>query len=91
MKIIKHGDPSKYNPTVLFVCSNCGCKFMATRSEYTEKIVLGVKIRHCDCPDCGEEADRKKYTLEEVHKINKSGESDETVLAMLNCDGILNY
>ena len=29
---------------------------------------------------------RKKYTLEEVHEINKSGVSDEEVMRLLNAD-----
>lgn len=37
MRILEHGDPSKYNPTVAFRCGNCGCLFLANRTECGEE------------------------------------------------------
>lgn len=62
MQIIEHGDPAKFNPTVMFKCCNCGCKFKADRTEYRKKTlldasILGASFYYCDCPECGEVAD----------------------------------
>lgn len=57
MQILEHGDPAKFNPTVMFKCSNCECKFKADRTEYGKKVIWGVDLYYCDCPECGEVAD----------------------------------
>ena len=57
MLILEHGDPAKFNPTVMFKCCNCGCKFKADRTEYSKKSILCADFYYCDCPECGEEAD----------------------------------
>lgn len=57
MKIIKQG-----NPAVLaqvnqrFVCTRCGCEFIADWNEYEEFYPPwrgDVYERRCDCPECG--------------------------------------
>ena len=57
MKILEHGDPRKINPVIRFKCNNCGCMFEANREEYSKKVLLGVNLYFCDCPECGEPSD----------------------------------
>lgn len=48
MRILKHGDlkPRK------FICPNCGCVFVADRTEYQKNSGGGVIKCGTTCPDC---------------------------------------
>lgn len=56
MKIIKEGDPNKINGDVEFECSQCGCIFVADRTEwiYAPQIAQqrGEGTYICKCPCC---------------------------------------
>lgn len=58
MQILEHGDPAKINPIVMFKCSNCGCSFKADKTEYRKEVLLTFDYYYCDCPECGEKADK---------------------------------
>lgn len=60
MEIIKHGN-IKNKETFEATCYNCGCEFIAARSEtYTIATPVAMAIqghklgkwRYCDCPEC---------------------------------------
>jgi hypothetical protein len=66
MTILKHGNP---NPR-RFVCSNCGCEFVAKSHEYFRTEKFGVVGYECDCPDC---TDTSKMSEQWDEEHDKSG------------------
>lgn len=90
MEIIKHGDVKQQFEVT---CYNCGCEFVADRSEtYTiaTPIVLAArysreprKFRYCDCPDCKnmimiEEVDMASNSINQKSEVNNIPEYAET-------------
>ena len=59
MKLIKQGDPNKANGGVEFECDQCGCIFVADRTEwkYAPQMAQqrGEGTYICKCPCCGKE------------------------------------
>ena len=54
MRIIKEGDPDKLGKR--FECENCGCIFVANKSEYEyRKCGMGEYEYVTECPYCHEE------------------------------------
>lgn len=56
MEIIKFGNRDKAKPKKRFVCSNCGCEFIADNTEYQSASQIeffhdGIR-RKCKCPCC---------------------------------------
>lgn len=55
MTIIKHGDAEKRSGEFRFVCTNCGCEWMADRGdkglEFSPPCV--EFYAYMKCPDCG--------------------------------------
>lgn len=65
MEILKRGDPDRVNKALqikLFKCNDCGCEFVADKSEYKyegwEELPFGgefVDKFSCACPCCKSE------------------------------------
>ena len=90
MEIIKHGN-IKQKEIFEATCYNCGCEFIANRSEtYTIATPVAMAIqghklrkwRYCDCPECKsmimlEETDINGNSLNNVlEKTKEDGERD---------------
>ena len=53
MEILKHGDPERIKKIRKFECNQCGCEWLADRTEYCFS-GMQYNIQHiaCECPEC---------------------------------------
>ena len=52
MKIIKDGDLERTKKVKRFECTNCGCVFEASKSEYKVEFEDNETYFRCKCPTC---------------------------------------
>lgn len=61
VKVVKEPEFKEWKEPKTFICSSCGCEFIADNDEYWEKDINSfmracvIQAFACLCPRCGEE------------------------------------